>query len=179
MSSIRECQIPCLPCISEGPAALEPQPLVKRIKRSLARPWNYYVKKWFKQIDRAYQKKFVIIERQNQRADNPRNRAENNLQFGDWVRVRSLEEIEATLDRWKEHKGCAFLEYMEQYCGTTQQVLQPMERFLDERDYKVKKVRGVVLLKDVICHGTPVFGRCDRCCHLFWRVEWLEKIDAQ
>jgi hypothetical protein len=52
-----------------------------------------------------------------------------------------------------------------------------MERFLDERDYKVKKAKGIVLLKDVICHGTPVFGRCDRCCHLFWRVEWLEKIE--
>ncbi len=63
-------------------------------------------------------------------------------------------------------------------CGTTQRVLQPMERFLDERDYKVKKVKGLVLLAGVICRGTPVFGRCDRCCHLFWRQEWLEKIES-
>lgn len=102
-----------------------------------------------------------------------------SLSVGDWVRVRSEEEIRATLDRWHELQGCAFLEYMWQYCGSTQQVLQVMERFLDERDYKVKKVKGVVLLKDVICHGTPVFGRCDRCCHLFWRVEWLEKLPSQ
>ena len=95
------------------------------------------------------------------------------------MQVRSREEIEATLDRWKELKGCAFLEYMWPYCGTTQRVLQTMERFLDERDYKVKKVKGLVLLEGVICHGTPVFGRCDRGCHLFWREEWLEKIDGQ
>jgi hypothetical protein len=86
------------------------------------------------------------------------------LLAGDWVHVKSREEIEETLDRWKEYKGCAFLEYMSQYCGTKQRVLQPLERFLDERDYKVKKCRGVVLLENVICRGTPIFGRtCSRC----------------
>jgi hypothetical protein len=100
------------------------------------------------------------------------------LQAGDRVRVRSLEEIQATLNPWKELKGCAFLPYMVDYCETTQRVLQPVNRFLDERDYKVKKARGVVLLEGVICSGTPVFGRCDRGCHLFWREEWLVKIDS-
>jgi hypothetical protein len=60
---------------------------------------------------------------------------------------------------------------MWQYCGTTQRVLQSMEHFLDERDYKVKKVKGIVLLEGVIYQGTPVFGRCDRSCFLFWREE--------
>jgi hypothetical protein len=179
MSEIRDCQIPCLPRFSQGYADLEPQPLVKRLKRALARPWNYHVKKRLKQIDRAFNEQSFKNKHQDQnRTDAQRVEAKLSLQAGDWVRVRSREEIEATLDRWKELKGCAFLEYMWQYCDTRQQVLQPMERFLDERDYKVKKVKGLVLLKDVICRGTPVFGRCDRCCHLFWRVEWLEKIDA-
>ncbi len=100
------------------------------------------------------------------------------LKEGDLVRVKPREEIEPSLDRWKELKGCAFLEYMWQYCGTSHRVLKVMERFLDEKDYKVKKCKGIVLLDGVICHGTPAFGRCDRCCHLFWRVEWLEKIDG-
>jgi len=47
---------------------------------------------------------------------------------------------------------------------------------MDERDYKVKKARGVILLENVICTGTPTFGACDRCCFLFWREEWLEKV---
>ena len=101
-----------------------------------------------------------------------------HLLAGELVRVRAREEIEAMLDPFKEQKGCAFLEYMWQYCGTTQRVLQPVERFLDERDYKVKKTKGVVLLEGVLCHGTPVFGRCDRACHLFWREEWLERMDV-
>ena len=179
MAEIRECQIPCLPRFAEGSIGLEPQPFPKRIKRALARPWNYQVKKWLKQIDRVYTEQLVRVKQPDQDRASPLERgATVSLQAGDWVRVRSREEIEATLDRWKELKGCAFLEYMWQYCGTTQQVLQPMERFLDERDYKVKKVKGLVLLKEVICRGTPVFGRCDRCCHLFWRVEWLEKIEG-
>jgi hypothetical protein len=64
---------------------------------------------------------------------------------------------------------------MYQYCGTQQRVRKSMQRFLDERDYKVKKVRGVILLENVICNGTAAFGACDRCCFLFWREEWLEK----
>jgi len=100
------------------------------------------------------------------------------LAHGDWVRVRSIEEIQATLDDWKELKGCGFLANMWQYCGTSQRVLVSMQRFLDERDYKVKKCKGIILLEGVMCEGTPVFGQCDRRCHFFWREEWLEKIPA-
>ena len=88
--------------------------------------------------------------------------------------MRSPDDIRATLDPFKELKGCAFLDGMRQFCSTKQRVLQVMERFLDERDYKVKKARGIVLLESVTCRGTPAFGRCDRCCHLFWQQEWLE-----
>lgn len=94
----------------------------------------------------------------------------------DLALVRSRVETEATLDTFKELRGCAFLEYMWIFCGTEQRVLHPLERFFDERDYKVKRSNGIVLLEGVLCRGTPVFGKCDRACHLFWRVEWLEKI---
>lgn len=92
------------------------------------------------------------------------------------MRVRSAREIASTLDPFKELKGCAFLPEMYQYCDTEQRVLKSMQYFMDERDYKLKKVRGVVLLENVICIGAPAFGACDRCCFLFWRDEWLEKI---
>jgi hypothetical protein len=94
---------------------------------------------------------------------------------GDLVRVRSREEVISTLDPFQELKGCAFLPDMYQYCGSQQRVLKSMRYFLDERDYKLKKVHGVILLENVICNGTPAFGTCDRCCFLFWREEWLEK----
>jgi hypothetical protein len=180
MNNLGECQIPSLPRFAEGRADVGPQPLDKRLKRVLAKPWNYHVKKCVKQYfgllhewTSRFSDKDSIPSAQKQGS------SAVGLRAGDWVRVRSREEILSTLDRWKETKGCGFLDYMWQYCGTVQRVLQPMERFLDERDYKVKKCKGIVLLESVICHGTPVFGKCDRCCHLFWREEWLEKVEKK
>jgi hypothetical protein len=153
-----------------------PQTPAKLLKRSLARPWNYVIKPQIKKIVRTLYS-WKQPSRVKGKAEPSAPAPIYHLQAGDVIRVRSKDEIEATLDPFKELKGCAFLEYMWQYCGTTQKVLQPVERFLDERDYKVKKARGVVLLEGVLCHGTPVFGRCDRACHLFWREEWLEKLE--
>jgi hypothetical protein len=99
-----------------------------------------------------------------------------NLQPGDVVRVRGKEGIEATLDHWHQFKGCGFMAEMEEYCGTTQRILKRMERFVDERDLRVKRTKGIVFLEGVICKGTADFGSCDRSCYFFWREEWLEKI---
>ena len=68
---------------------------------------------------------------------------------------------------------------MEQYCSTTQRVFKSLARFVDERDLRVKKASGIVLLEGVMCQGTAEFGRCDRSCFLFWREEWLENITLQ
>lgn len=99
-----------------------------------------------------------------------------NLQTGEVVRVKSKQEIEAMLDFEKKYHGCTFLDCMAEYCGTTQRVFRPVSRFLDERDFKFKKSRGIVLLEGVYCDGKLVFGQCDRSCFLFWREEWLERI---
>ena len=99
------------------------------------------------------------------------------LQPGDLVRIRSKEEIHATLDHWNQRRGCAFLDEMWSYCGTHRRVFKRVERFLDERDYITKRCKGIVLLEGLICEGTKHFGPCDRSCFYFWREEWLEKID--
>ncbi len=169
MNNLDGCQIPGLPRMAEGNITTDRQPMIRRLKRALAAPWNYYVKRWLKYV-------YHVRNRSKKEAQPKVLAPAVEFNIGDTVRVRSWEEIQATLDPFKELKGCAFLPEMQQYCGTTQRVLQVMERFLDERDYKVKKVRGIILLENVICRGTPVFGRCDRCCHLFWRAEWLEKV---
>lgn len=104
---------------------------------------------------------------------------QQSLKVGDFVHVRSKEEIRATLDNWNNLQGCAFMEEMWRYCGTAQRVLKPVKRFLDERDYHIKKVRDTVILEGVNCQGTVDFGPCDRNCFFFWRKEWLEKIEGE
>jgi hypothetical protein len=100
-----------------------------------------------------------------------------DLIAGDLVRVRTQEEILATLDSEGKLKGCAFIDVMWPYCGTTHRVFKPVHRFVDERNYKVRNTHGMVLLEGVMCEGTSFYGSCDRSCFFFWREEWLEKIE--
>jgi hypothetical protein len=99
------------------------------------------------------------------------------LQAGDWVQVKAWEEVYPTLNRWNQYKGCGFMPEMRPYCGTKQRVLKRVERFLDERDYKMKNARGIVILESIHCPGVTELGRCDRGCYFFWREEWLQKLD--
>ena len=173
MARIEGCQLPCLPDLGVKKNKFDPQPFGIVIRRVFAVPWNYYVKKWLKRI---YAIKIKINKNNRVNKEKKHINQPARLSAGDLVRVRSLEEIRSTLDPFNELKGCAFLHNMEKYCGSTQRVFKTMTRFLDERDYKVKKVRGIVLLEGMFCDGTPVFGRCDRACFLFVREEWLVKI---
>ena len=172
LSDLDGCQLPCVPRFSTGFAKPVGRSLLTRFKRALAKPWNYHVKKWLK---------WAYYKSPRSRVASVRARA---MEFapttpfgkGEVVRVRSREQILSTLDPFKELKGCGFLPDMYRYCGTQQIVLRSMQHFMDERDYKLKKVRGVILLENVICNGTAAFGECDRCCYLFWREEWLERL---
>jgi hypothetical protein len=173
------CQVPGYQRIAEGVVREGSLSPVILLKRTLAWPWNEVAKPLLKRFVKKIYSWNTIFQARNNLVPITATftNKQAHLVTGDMVCVRTREEIEATLDPFKELKGCAFLENMWQYCSSTQRVLQPVERFLDERDYKVKKAKGLVVLEGIICHGTPAFGRCDRCCHLFWREEWLKKID--
>jgi hypothetical protein len=154
-------------------------PPVLRIKRALHRHLSV---RFQKKVKNAYSFALGTFDRLRGRAkppeDAPDSRPSQRLEAGDQVRVRSREEIEATLDRWRSLKGCGFLGEMAGYCGTIQRVLKRVERFIDEKDYRLKKASGIVLLEGAICSGTGTTGRCDRACFFFWREEWLEKLDG-
>jgi len=161
-----ECHIHCLEFISEPLGKTEVTwQLRKRLRRFIKRRLNYLVN-WLSEANR----------RRDTASTRLVHTATSSLQAGDQVRVRSTAGIRATLDRWNRLKGCTFLEEMMPYCGTPQRVFKQVEKFLDERDYRIKQCRGLVLLEGVICNGTADFGGCDRSCFLFWREEWLEKI---
>lgn len=177
----KECQFASLGSISEGYDKVPP----KSLKRHLI----YFVRrhitpsqerKLYKQVDSLIDK-FSSPENKTVVLPKPaEGTLVEHLKTGDIVRVKSKEEIEATLDHLKKLKGCTFMETeMTPYLGTEQRVYKYMERFVDERELKVKKSKGLILLDGVICPGTIEFGRCDRSCLLFWREEWVEKIADQ
>jgi len=144
--------------------------LRKRLKRVIKRLLRYLYNIF---LEISGEKKRII------QSSTVNEAAALNLKQGDMVRVRSREEIRSTLDRWNSLKGCTFMEEMWSYCGTTHHVMKRVDRFLDERTYLSRKCRGVVLLDKAICNGTKDFGPCDRSCFLFWREEWLQKVDTK
>jgi hypothetical protein len=101
-----------------------------------------------------------------------------HLRAGDVVRVRSREEIARTLDAAGTFRGCGFMPNMYAFCGRELRVLKPVERFFDERRWRMLRCHNVVLLEGATCNPTfdADFRGCDRTCFLFWRTEWLERV---
>lgn len=169
------CQLPGLPGIAEGKAKLSNIPPQKRIrlwfKRHLSGQTKRNIKKFTNRI--------FAKDQNHPQVSSPEDGeiAVMVLKEGDRVRVKSMDEIKATLNSWREYKFCRYMDSMWQFCGTEQKVVKSVERFVDERDYQIKKASGVVLLENLFCPGTDDYGRCDRSCFYFWRVEWLDKIE--
>ncbi len=111
----------------------------------------------------------------------PERRTAMGLQPGDRVRVRTREEISRTLDREGTCRGLGYIpEVMDRFSGGTYAVRGRVERFFDERNQKLMKLRDVVLLDDVFCEPRPdsksPFAGCSRSCFLFWKEDWLERV---
>ncbi len=104
-------------------------------------------------------------------------RSSKPLKSGDMVRVRSLEEIQATLDKDGRYQGgMLFIDEMAQYCGGTYRVLKRVNKVFDALPWKMKKSHELVILDGVLCHGYGPYKECDRTCFFFWKEAWLKKI---
>ena len=175
-----DCQIFTLGGMGQGLADVPPESFTRRLKLTIRRRLNPRAERRLKAIsDDLMNWARNATGRSSRPASHATGASAVSLATGDWIRVRPGEEISATLNNWRQLKGCTFMPEMEQYCSTTQRVFKPLTRFVDERDLRVKKSSGIVLLEGVICQGTAEFGRCDRSCLLFWREEWLEKVTLQ
>jgi len=169
-----ECQIPCLKNIADGPQEPNELEIKLFIRRRLGHRRALTIEKYLNNIKNRYAR----IRKKNVKPAVSSFDKIEPLIAGDWVRVRTLEEIEATLDHSRRLKGCSFAPEMAQYCGTTQQVLKPVARFVDERDLRIVRTKGIVILEGLTCQGMGSFGQCDRNCFFFWRIEWLEKVST-
>lgn len=100
---------------------------------------------------------------------------------GDRVRVRARAEIDATLDENGTCDGMTFLDVvMEKYCGRTFVVRRRIDRFFDERHWRMLKLKDAVILDGAFCEPPKTAGvdwaGCDRSCFLFWKEAWLERV---
>jgi hypothetical protein len=104
-----------------------------------------------------------------------------NLQPGEKVRVKALEEIAKTLDKDNKYQGLSFFAPMEKFCGGTYTVHKRVEKVFNERRWTMSRIKNVVLLEGVFCDGKggveKLWDGCDRSCYLWWKEAWLERVE--
>ena len=109
-----------------------------------------------------------------QRATPPHAEEVLNLLPGEWVEVKSAEEIAATLDSTGRLNGLAFLTNMQAFCGKKFRVFKRMDRMYLEESRSLRRIKNTVLLDRVMCDG--MLMKCDRSCLLYWREAWLRRV---
>jgi hypothetical protein len=97
------------------------------------------------------------------------------LRAGEWVEVRSKEEILRTLDEKGQLDGLPFMPNMFAYCGQRLRVHKRAHKTCDT----VFPVRGRRMLDSVHlgtrCDGEP-YGGCQASCLIFWKDAWLKRV---
>ncbi|MEM8945136.1 MAG: hypothetical protein AAGD11_08130 [Planctomycetota bacterium] len=100
------------------------------------------------------------------------------LRPGDWVRVRTVEEIAATLDDRGQLDGLPMMPEMLAFVGRRCRVASRAEAACaTDQVTAIRRLRNVVHLEGLRCNGVD-HGQCQSGCLIFWHEAWLESVDA-
>jgi hypothetical protein len=102
------------------------------------------------------------------------------LAVGDWVRVKSEEEIRRTLDERGKNRGLWFDREMRSYCGGIYRVKARIDRIIDERTGRMIEIKSDCFVLDgVVCTSNYSRSRwlCPREIPHYWREAWLRRVD--
>jgi hypothetical protein len=107
-----------------------------------------------------------------------RNMSSSIYRSGDWVEVRTKEEILQTLEGNGRLDELPFMPTMFQYCGRRFRVFKRAHKTCDTvNDYKGRRMNNTVHLDGVRCDG-KAYGNCDAACLIFWKEAWLKKVEG-
>jgi hypothetical protein len=104
-----------------------------------------------------------------------------NLQAGEWVRVKSREEIEATLTTQGKNRGLHYDIEMVPFCGQVMQVRGRVTYIIEEHTGRMLRfANDCIKLEGAVCSGERSTGRffCPRKIFPYWREAWLERVDG-
>jgi hypothetical protein len=92
---------------------------------------------------------------------------------GEWVEIKSKEEILATLDPQGEIDGLPFMPEMLRHCGQRIRVAKSAHKTCDTVNQTGgRRMRDAVHLDGLRCDGSG-HGGCQAKCLLFWKEQWL------
>lgn len=99
------------------------------------------------------------------------------LRAGEWVFVRSREEILGTLDQHGRLEGLLFQPEMFAHCGMRLRVFKVAHKTCDTVSKTGgRRMKRTVHLERVRCDGS-CHGHCQADCLLFWKEAWLKRAD--
>jgi hypothetical protein len=99
----------------------------------------------------------------------------SKLKVGDWVEVRSKEEVLGTLDSNGQLDGMPFMPEMFAFCGNRFQVYKRAHKTCDTVfPVRGRRVDRAVHL-DTRCDGSA-HGGCQAGCLIYWKDAWLKPI---
>src|SRR5580700_501108 len=99
----------------------------------------------------------------------------SKLRVGDWVEVRSKDEILRTLDASGQLDGMPFMPEMFAFCGKKFQVYKRAHKTCDTVfPVRGRRVADAVHL-ETRCDGSA-HGGCQASCLIFWKDAWLKPI---
>jgi hypothetical protein len=105
----------------------------------------------------------------------------SNLQPGEWVEVKSRDEIMATITRNGFNRGMRYDAEMLKYSGERHRVQMRVDRLINESTGKMMQMKSpCIQLEDVYCRAecTPMRLGCPRASNTYWREIWLRRIDG-
>jgi hypothetical protein len=104
-----------------------------------------------------------------------------DLKPGEYVRIRSQEEIERTLDQDGKNRGLGFdSEEMAPYCGEVARVRGRVTKIIDEpTGIMLQMKQPCIILDGVNCTGDYASHKllCTRAIRAYWREIWLERVE--
>src|SRR4051794_29503598 len=106
----------------------------------------------------------------------------SDLCAGDWVEVRSREEILATLDANAQLDGLPFMPEMFAFCGRRCRVFKRAHKTCDTVNdtaaNKGRRMKDAVHLEGLRCTGAA-HGGCEALCLIFWKTAWLKPVNTE
>lgn len=114
-------------------------------------------------------------------AGKPEQGEKLGLQPGDWVEVKSAEEIGRALNARGTNCGLRFSPAeMLPACGRRFRVRRRIDKLIDEKTGRMLAVKNdCIVLEGFVCTGDRSTGRwfCARELYPYWREAWLRRVD--
>jgi hypothetical protein len=101
------------------------------------------------------------------------------LQAGEWVRVRTHDEVAATLNDAGRNRGLSFNMEMAPFCGEVHRVERRVTRIVDEKNGRMLAMKNpCIMLEGGHCKARyhPDTLLCRRKIPQYFREAWLERV---